>query len=96
MTRPRNQRAGHPPWCVRDQQSTIGRHVSAETRVGRRRPGHLEDRGEVGVWLSQTNGGPVWVRLVAAHMVSASVEISVEDAVVLRDGLTELLRQAAL
>lgn len=41
--------------------------------------------------LTQTLHGPVWVAVNAAHMVGVTVHLSVEDAAVLRDGLTRLL-----
>ncbi len=85
----------HPAWCVQDQPSGIGRHVSDEIRVGRRRPGHLGDRGEVSARLTAAGDGPAWVSVNAAHMVGVTVDLDLEDARRLRDGLTRLLRQVA-
>ena len=68
-------------------------HKSIVKRAGR--PPWAGGRGEVIVWLSQSNGGPVWLNVLAAHGASATVQIPISDGAQLRDGLTELLRQAA-
>jgi hypothetical protein len=84
----------HPAWCRTDRQSEIGRHVSAVVRVGQRRPGRIEDRGQVSAYLMSTGDGPARLAVNAAHMASATVDLSLEDARQLRDGLTWLLKQA--
>lgn len=92
MTRPRNE---HPGWCQRDEEpANLLRHRSRQVRVGQRRPGRLNDRGQVTTSLTATGNGPPWVAVNAAHMVGVTVELSLDDAATLRDGLTELLRQA--
>jgi hypothetical protein len=80
-----------PSWCVRTvhDDSSIGRHFSADVRAGERR-----DRGEVAARLMAMGAGPTWVDLSVAHMAYASVGISLADAAKLRDGLTALLELA--
>jgi hypothetical protein len=51
----------------------------------------VQGHGQVAAWLTAADGGPVWVAVLAAHMASATVQISLADAVVLRDGLTRLI-----
>ncbi len=70
------------------------RHRSLVVRVGARRPGRLADRGEVSARLTATGLGPAWVTVNAAHMTGVTVDLSIADATVLRDGLSRLLRAA--
>ena len=84
--KPRN---GHPSWCVRDGESQIGRHVSAQVRAGVRRNG-----GEATAWLTSMGGGPARLHLSVAHMAWAQIDLSLLEASELRDGLTKLLRAA--
>ena len=89
MTRPRNEGPGHPSWC-RVDRADPGRHVSSPVRAG-----HRPDGGEVTVYLiADVDGGLPRVRVLAVHMVAATADISLADAVVLRDGLTALLQAA--
>jgi hypothetical protein len=81
-----------PPWCTRpDHDQFPNLHRSAEIRVG---PERHRGRGQVNVYLEAADGGPVWVAVNAAHMAWATVQISLADAVVLRDGLTRLIEAA--
>lgn len=89
MTRPHNERPGHPGWCHQDSESTIGRHVSQAVRVGERRK-----TGEAAAWLAGMNGGPPRMNLSVAHMAWARIDLSLDDTARLRDGLTELLQAA--
>ncbi|MEU4558493.1 hypothetical protein AB0F72_08885 [Actinoplanes sp. NPDC023936] len=83
-------RPGHPSWCRKDDpNSALGRHLSVSVRAGVQRKD-----GEAVAWLSRTGHGPTWLTLLAAHMTHASVRLSLDDAVRLRDGITKLLRQA--
>jgi hypothetical protein len=81
-----------PHWCSGDCHGQFPRiHRSRPVKVGPepRFRGH----GQVAAWLTAADGGPVWVALVAAHMASATVQLSLADAVGLRDGLTRLIEQ---
>jgi hypothetical protein len=89
VTAARNERPGHPPWCVKDSKSTVGRHVSVVLKFGARRQG-----GQATIWLTGSNTGPVRVHLSVAQMAWAAIDMPPADAAALRDGLTELLRQA--
>ena len=66
-------------------------HRSPAVRVGE--PGHT-GRGQVSAWLESASRGPTWVAVQAAHMASATVEISVADAERLHMLLGQLITQA--
>jgi hypothetical protein len=79
-----------PPWCRLDEHhSTVGRHFSAEYRVGDRRRG-----GEAAAWLKRTGNGPTHLVVFAGHMTSTSADLSLEEAARHRDHLTYLLELA--
>jgi hypothetical protein len=86
MTRPQQSRPGHPLWCVKDGESTIGRHVSAVLQAGERREG-----GAASVWLTVMNGGRPRVHMSVAQMAWAVIDLPLEDAARVRDNLTALL-----
>ena len=91
MSRPGERH--EPVWCSGDGHDQLPRiHRSSQVLVGPapRFRGH----GQVSVWLTAADGGPVWVAVRAAHMVSATVQLSLADAVALRDGLTRLIEAA--
>ncbi|WP_157410843.1 hypothetical protein [Actinoplanes rectilineatus] len=46
------------------------------------------------VRLSSTGHGPTWLEVRVAHRIVATAELGLEDAAVLRDGLTFLLHAA--
>jgi hypothetical protein len=90
VTQPGNERPGHPGWCRADKPDPFEfRHLSAGIRVGVRRNG-----GEASVWLVQSGNQKPLIKMVAAQMTSATVEISLAHAAELRDGLTDLLQAA--
>lgn len=91
VPKPRGKPPAEPPWCVRTSHddSQLGRHQSAEVRAGSRR-----GNGEAVAWLLKMGHGPTWVSLLVAHMASCTVELSLDDAAKLRDGLTVLLDKA--
>lgn len=84
--------APEPDWCVKTDHddSAIGMHTSEMLRVGDRHQG----RGEVGVYLIRGGDGPTWVAVNTAHGTSCTAEVSVRDAVQLRDHLDALLELA--
>ena len=66
-------------------------HRSTTVRVGE--PKHT-GRGQVSAWLESAGRGPTWVAVQAAHMASATVEISVQDAERLHTLLGKRIAQA--
>lgn len=95
VTRPRNERPEpvEPGWCALTvHQTPADRHKSRTVRVGPEP--RSRGNGQAAVWLLQQGHGPTWVCVQAAHMTSTTVEISLQDAAALRDGLTRLLERA--
>jgi hypothetical protein len=81
-----------PGWCVRQDHGDGGgirHHVSEPVRVG-----NEHGSGQVSLWLTQGDQGERRLLVNVAHAASASVDINLDDAARLRDGLTELLEQA--
>ncbi|GAA0528924.1 hypothetical protein GCM10010172_06930 [Paractinoplanes ferrugineus] len=85
-----------PRWCTRhDDQRHL--HCSGRIRVGPE-PRHT-GRGQVFAWLQQSAHSaesPLWVGVGAAHMASATVEISVGDAAMFWRQLGTLLETAGV
>jgi len=95
MTRPRNERDGHPRWCVGvETPGLMDPHRSTDVEVGQWRSGFLADRGRVRAMLTSTLHGPTWVTVNAYNGTGVTVDLNLEDAAKLRDGLTRLLDQA--
>jgi hypothetical protein len=67
-------------------------HRSTIRRVGL--PPWAGGKGQVTLWLSQSDGGPTWLNVNVAHGASATVQLPVADGDGLRDGLGVLLRAA--
>lgn len=91
IPKPRNPDPVEPVWSVRTARAGFhgDRFLSKEVRVGVRRNG-----GEAAAWLEKTGNGPVRVGLVVAYLTGMAVDIGLDEAAALRDGLTDLLEQA--
>jgi hypothetical protein len=87
IPKPRNPDPVEPVWCARTAHG--GRLLSKEVRVGVRHNG-----GEAAAWLEKNGAGPVRVGLVVAYLTGIAIDIDLDDAAALRDGLTDLLEQA--
>lgn len=78
----------NPGWCVGQHPGHTGRHRS--------RPVEVEGQvGGVSAWLVEHDAVNVPYVAVNAHLATGiTVDLSLDDAVELRDKLGELLRQA--
>jgi hypothetical protein len=92
MTRPRNDE--HPAWCTRKEfRESLTKHRSTEVRVGNAvRP--ITARGQVSARLTSTLNGPTWLTVNVFIGVGLTADLSLDDAVKLRDGLIGLLQEA--
>jgi hypothetical protein len=66
-------------WCTGEHNGyRPPLHRSPAVRVGPEPVHH--GHGQVAAWLEAGGDGPTWVAMNVAHMASATVEISLEDA----------------
>lgn len=87
MTGPRARRNAEPTWCATTHPSPENKHTSKPVNV-------RGDIGGVRAWLVQRNTAEPQVVLNAHLATGITVDLSVAGARALRDGLTDLLRQA--
>jgi hypothetical protein len=80
----------HPPWRTRDETpDSLTHHRSTAVRVGAWY--RLNAHGQVSAKLTSTLHGPTWLSINVFIGTGVTAELSLEDAALLRNGLTWML-----